>query len=84
MGEGTSPVIDYIQISPEVSNMYTISQNDDGKGNSMIATTVKFDKYGVILKIEADAVQARNAADAILLAWGVNVDVSSDGHISLK
>ena len=40
---------------------------------------------GVTFNLEAhvDAVQTHNAQDAIKSAWGVNVNVSSDGTLSL-
>ena len=35
------------------------------------------------LEAEADAVQTHNAAEAIKSAWGVDVNVSEDGSLSL-
>ena len=36
------------------------------------------------LEAEVDAVQTHNAKDAIKSAWGIDVNVASDGTISLQ
>lgn len=83
-GTITPPAIESIQILPEVSNVYTISKNDDGNGNYIIATTPKYGEYSIVLNVNIDVVQVNNAKDSIKSAWGVDVDVAEDGTITLK
>lgn len=53
--------------------------------NGVTTITQEFSYNGVnfYLKAEVDAVQTHNAQDAIKSAWGVDVNIASDGTLSL-
>ena len=44
----------------------------------------KCNDYKVQIEIKIDAVQSHNAQDAIKSAWGVDVNIDSQGTLSLK
>lgn len=52
-------------------------------GYTTITTTYRYDGVTFNLEAQVDAVQTHNAQDAIKSAWGVDVNVSSDGTLSL-
>ena len=53
-------------------------------GHTVITTTFNYDGVNFNLEAEVDAVQTHNAKDAIKSAWGIDVNVASDGTISLQ
>ncbi len=83
VGETTKPLSDTLTIDASIGNKVTKETIvEDG----VTKTTTKFNYDGVKfhLKAEVDAVQTHNAKDAIKSAWGVDVNVASDGSISLQ
>lgn len=77
--EKTGNVINSIKINSDVQYEYNVIEN--GRN---IEVKNKYDEYIASLSIEADAIQTHNAKDAILSAWGVNVNIASDGTLSLQ
>ena len=59
------------------------SQTDDN-GLTTITTTYEYDGALFVLEATVDAVQTHNAKDAIKSAWGVDVNISDDGALSLE
>lgn len=49
-----------------------------------ITTTYEYDGAQFVLEATVDAVQTHNAKDAIKSAWGVDVNISDDGALSLE
>ncbi len=83
VGETTSALSDTLTIDSSIGQKVTKTTTvEDG----VTKTTTKFNYDGVKfnLKAEVDAVQTHNAKDAIKSAWGVDVNVASDGSISLQ
>lgn len=83
VGETTKPLSDTLTIDSSIGNKVTKETTvEDG----VTKTTTRFNYDGVKfhLKAEVDAVQTHNAKDAIKSAWGVDVNVASDGSISLQ
>ena len=56
----------------------------DGKEYKTIAYEYEYDGYTFNIEAEVDAVQTHNAEAAIKSAWGVDVEVSTDGTLSLQ
>lgn len=79
----TSPELsDTIRIDHKIAQMVTKKVSEDGK---TIRYVYDYDGYTFHLDAEVHAVQTNNAKDAIKSAWGVDVNVSSDGtSISLQ
>ena len=50
---------------------------------TVITTSFAYDGYRFNIKVEADAVQTHNAAEAVNSAWGVDVSIGADGSLSL-
>ena len=53
-------------------------------GLTTITTTYEYDGAQFVLEATVDAVQTHNAKDAIKSAWGVDVNISDDGELSLE
>lgn len=83
-GETTPDLSDTIKIDNSVANKYTVTTTTDESGYKTITTTYAYDGVQFNLAAEVDAVQTHNAADAIKSAWGVDVNVASDGTLSLS
>ena len=62
---------------------YRRVQTDDN-GLTTITTTYEYDGALFVLEVTVDAVQTHNAKDAIKSAWGVDVNISDDGALSLE
>ena len=82
-GEETTAVTTMLQISPEINNIYKLVNENKNSGIS-ITTVPKCNDYKVQIEIKLDAVQSHNAQDAIKSAWGVDVNIDSQGTLSLK
>ena len=52
-------------------------------GWTTVTTEFAYDGYRFNIKVEADAVQTHNAAEAVKSAWGVDVSIGADGSLSL-
>ena len=75
-------LFDTIMIDEDIVDIVYQTEKADAKGN-LITKNVYDDKYFGI-KVEAAGVQTHNAEDAILSAWGAEVDISENGTLSLK
>jgi len=73
-GSSSSLFADTLAIDSSVMNIVT-----KGSDPSYFYQDVQF-----MIEAEVDAVQTHNAEDAIKSAWGVDVNVGSDGSLSLK
>lgn len=62
----------------------TETRTTNAAGQTVITTTYDYDGVQFNLEAEVDAVQTHNAADAILSAWGVRVNITNDGRLSLQ
>ncbi len=82
VGGSTPALCDSLSVSPEIFSAVTETVTETGEGKR-IAMAYQYDGYWMSLEAEADAVQTHNAAEAIKSAWGVDVDVSEDGSLSL-
>ena len=76
-GESTTPLCESLRLSSDVLSSVTVSE--DGT-----AATYDYNDTSFVLQAEADGVQARNAQDAILSAWGLQADVDNSGKLTLK
>lgn len=72
------PFADTFMVKQDVNELITKSGTT---GN--ITTTYDYDGKSFEVEIEVDAVQTHHAAEAILGAWGVNVNIADDGSLSL-
>ena len=72
-----------IRIDDAVANKVTEETRIED-GHTVITTTFNYDGVNFNLEAEVDAVQTHNAKDAIKSAWGIDVNVASDGTISLQ
>ena len=77
-GESTPNVTQYLRINSDVYNNYNVVNNN---GNIIVEN--KYNGYSFYLDVEVDAVQTHNAVDAIKSAWGINVNINSDGTLEL-
>lgn len=82
-GEGIQ-LMDTISVDTSVADKVEKVPGKDAAGNDTITYKYKYDGYSFNLDAEVDAVQTHNAKDAIKSAWGVDVNVSSDGTLSLR
>ena len=81
-GEETPAFADAVRIDNEIMTKVKESRTEE---NGVTTITQEFSYNGVnfYLRAEVDAVQTHNAQDAIKSAWGVDVNVASDGALSL-
>lgn len=83
-GQRTPALCDVLRIDPAVSAKVTESRQPSGDGKGTVVTTAfAYDGYRFNLKAEVNAVQTHNAKEAIKSAWGVDVNISDDGTLSL-
>ncbi len=54
----------------------------DGKTAGTVVNEYKYDNKTFFVELKVDAVQAHNAEESILGAWGVNATVNEDGNIT--
>lgn len=82
VGQSTAALSDTLRIDDSIASKATTETVTE---NGVTKTTTTFDYDGVQFNLEAevDAVQTHNAADAIKSAWGVDVNIGSDGTLSL-
>ena len=79
-------VLYYTNILPTGAAAPALSdtRTTNAAGQTVITTTYDYDGVRFNLEAEVDAVQTHNAADAILSAWGVRVNITNDGRLSLQ
>lgn len=83
-GETAPLFADTLTISDGLKADVTHTTVKDENGYTTITTTYDYDGVKFMLEADVDAVQTHNAEDAILSAWGVNVNIAEDGSLSLK
>lgn len=84
-GAGTPAFSDTLKVDSSITKKVTETVTTDANGYKTITTAYDYDGYQFNVEAEVDAVQTHNAKDAIKSAWGVDVNVSSDGKsISLR
>lgn len=75
---------DKISISSDIAKIVSKTSSTDGNGLTTITTTYEYDGAQFVLEATVDAVQTHNAQAAIKSAWGVDVNISGDGALSLN
>ena len=83
-GATSSDFADKISISSDIAKIVGQTSETDSNGYTTITTTYEYDGAQFVLEATVDAVQTHNAQDAIKSAWGVDVNVSDDGALSLN
>lgn len=83
-GETANPFADELRIDNSVAERITQTSVTDENGYTTITTTYDYDGVTFNVDAQVDAVQTHNAKDAIKSAWGVDVNVSGDGTLSLQ
>lgn len=79
--EQTPAICDTLCLNGTLLDEYETKQTEKP---GVVTTTYKYNGYKFVLEAEVDAVQTHNAEDAIKSAWGVDVNIASDGTLSLK
>ena len=80
----TAPALsDTLTIHDGLAAKVTETRTTNADGQTVITTTYDYDGVQFNIEAEVDAVQTHNAADAILSAWGVRVNIN-DGRLSLQ
>ncbi len=84
-GEDTSakPICDTLTIDSAVEDKVSQEVSTDDEGYTSITTVYDYDGWRFCLEAQVDAVQSHNIVDAAKSAWGVNLQVSDSGQISL-
>lgn len=83
-GAASSDFADKISISSDIAKIVSKTSSTDGNGLTTITTTYEYDGAQFVLEATVDAVQTHNAKAAIKSAWGVDVNISGDGALSLN
>lgn len=83
VGAMTSELTDTLKVNENISTKVYETKTTEN-GYTTITYEYAYDGYSFMLEAEVDAVQTHNAADAIKSAWGVDVNVSADGSLSLR
>lgn len=82
VGETTDPLSDTLSIDNAITSKVE-KETKTENGLTTITTTFCYDGVRFNLEAEVDAVQTHNGKDAIKSAWGVDVNIASDGTLSL-
>lgn len=83
-GETAEPFADSLRIDNSVAERTTKTTKTNEDGHTIITTTYDYDGVTFHVEAQVDAVQTHNAKDAIKSAWGIDVNVSNDGILSLQ
>lgn len=83
-GQTSPDFTDKISIAGDIATIVDQTSQTDDNGLTTITTTYEYDGARFVLEATVDAVQTHNAKDAIKSAWGVDVDISDDGALSLE
>lgn len=83
-GAAAPDLSDTIKIDSDIAKKVLKTVTPAEGGHQTITTKYAYDGYQFDLSAEVDAVQTHNAKDAIKSAWGVDVNVSESGKLSLK
>lgn len=77
-GEESAPLCGQLWIDPAIAGQVKT------EGTGTLTTSFLYQGCSFDLDVEVNAVQARNAADAMKSAWGADVTVAEDGSLSLN
>ena len=83
-GQTSPDFADKISIAGDIATIVDQTSQTDDNGLTTITTTYEYDGALFVLEATVDAVQTHNAKDAIKSAWGVDVNISDDGALSLE
>jgi hypothetical protein len=87
VGESTPSLSDTLRIDPAIGTKVVETIETEvvgGKTYQTVTYVYEYDGYTFHLEAEVDAVQTHNAEAAIKSAWGIGVNVSEDGSLSLQ
>lgn len=82
-GESTPNFTDTLRIDNKIADKVKVEESTDENGNKVIRHVYQYEGYQFHVDAEVNAVQTHNAEDAIKSAWGVDVNVSDGGTLSL-
>lgn len=82
-GEASSAMTDTLRVDPAIGTKVIETVKTDGNGKT-ISYVYEYDGYEIHLEAEVDSVQTHNAEEAIKSAWGVDVNIASNGSLSLR
>lgn len=82
-GQTSVPFTDTVSIDGNVAQKVTQSETNNGDGTKTITTSYDYDGLIFCVEAQVEAIQDHNAADAAKSAWGVDVNINSDGKLSL-
>ena len=77
----STPLTSTLSVDPSVAKKVTQTTADDGK---TIVTSYDYDGWRFCIEATVDAVQERNAVDAIKSAWGRDVSFRDNGTMVLE
>ena len=83
-GETSSNFADEISISGDIAKIVGKTSKTDANGFTTITTTYEYEGARFVLEATVDAVQTHNAKAAIKSAWGIDVNISDSGSLSLN
>lgn len=78
-GQLSVPFVDTVTLDGVLATMVEKDTSEDGK---TITTKYKYNDYYFCVEVTVDAVQEKNAEDAILSCWGKNVNIMADLSMS--
>lgn len=87
VGETTPAFTDVLRIDPAIGTKVTEvveTKTVNGREYKTIVYEYDYDGYTFEIQADVDAVQTHNVVDAIKSAWGVDVEISEDGVLSIK
>ena len=76
--------VDSISINSDLAKLVSQTSTTNDDGTTTIESTFLYDDAQFVLEATVDAVQTHNAKEAIKSAWGVDVNVSDDGSLSIN
>lgn len=86
VGESTPAFTDTLRIDPAIGTKvteYVETKTENGREYKTIVYEYDYNGYTFVIQADVDAVQTHNVSAAIKSAWGVDVEVSEDGILSL-
>lgn len=86
--EGSTPAFtDTLSIDPAIGTKvteYVETKTENGRVFKTIVYEFDYDGYTFVIQADVDAVQTHNVSAAVKSAWGVDVEVSEDGILSIQ
>lgn len=83
-GATSSLFADKISIDGDIASLVSKEEYVDDEGYKNIVTTYAYDGATFVIEACVDAVQTHNAKEAIKSAWGIDVNIGSNGSLSLN